>query len=69
MGDRNSWSRTSINNQRLSQEEFDLLNLKYGLKYRSISEFESLSIPKRKWVLAMMAIAYKRGEQKELGNK
>ncbi|MCY7948006.1 hypothetical protein P8891_06315 [Bacillus atrophaeus] len=69
MGDRNSWSRASINNQRLSQEEFDLLSLKYGLKYRSISEFESLSIPKRKWVLAMMAIAYKRGEQKESGNK
>ncbi|MED1125438.1 hypothetical protein [Bacillus atrophaeus] len=69
MGDRNSWSRASINNQRLSQEEFDILSLKYGLKYRSISEFESLSIPKRKWVLAMMAIAYKRGKQKESGNK
>ncbi|QRV11363.1 hypothetical protein JR311_20270 (plasmid) [Bacillus velezensis] len=66
--DKDSWSKCLID-QRLSQEEFDLLSSRYGLKYRSISEFESLSLSERKWVLSMMDIAYKRGRFRRSGGQ
>lgn len=46
----------------LSEEEMDTLTRKYGLRFRTATEFGGFDDRTRKWIMRLMEIAYEKGK-------
>jgi hypothetical protein len=45
----------------LTKEEINILMCKYGLRYRTATEFYAFDDHTRKWIMRMMELAYEKG--------
>jgi hypothetical protein len=49
-------------NMQATHEEIEILMRKYGLRYRTATEFGAFDERTRKWLMRMMELAYKKGK-------